>query len=48
MSDIVLDIQDALVDVSYGYSNETFTEIAKRLGVPVEWVEAEFEAMCEY
>ena len=44
VKDLVMDIQEALVDYD---GNQSFDSIAKELGVPVKWVEDEYEVMCE-
>jgi hypothetical protein len=47
MSNKVLDIQDAIVDNVCAPGGLTFEQIAENLNVPVDWVEAEYEAMVE-
>jgi len=42
MSDISIEIQELLVD------GEAPAVIAEKLNVPIEWVEAEEEALCEF
>jgi len=48
MGNMILDIEDAVVDVMNGFSNETFQDIANRLNIPLEWVEDTYEGLCEY
>ena len=42
MSDISIEIQELLVE------GEAPAVIAEKLNVPIEWVEAEEEALCEF
>ena len=44
ISDMLLDIQDAIVDAG---SNLNFEEIATKIGCPVDWVESEYDAMMD-
>lgn len=44
VKEMVMDIQEAIVDAGPNVDVEV---IANALGVPVPWVEAEYEAMCE-
>jgi len=47
MKNKVSDIQDAIVDNVCAPGGLTFEQIAENLKVPVEWIEAEYEAMVE-
>lgn len=44
MSEIAMNIQDAIVDAGYDVDCEA---IAKRLNIPVQWVKDEYAEMCE-
>ena len=44
VKNMIMDIQDAIVDAG---PDVNFEEIAKQIGCPVSWVEAEYEAMIE-
>ena len=44
VKNMLMDIQDAIVDAG---PDLNFEEIAAKIGCPVDWVEAEYEAMMD-
>ena len=44
VKDMLMDIQDAIVDAG---PDLNFEKIAAKIGCPVDWVEAEYEAMMD-